>query len=113
MNFDEIETGPVWHRTATRPVRTLIKNSELALKNLEGSFSNSDAQQPGELQLFRFEELTTKKERQGRRFRLRFWKTYLSYRQCFNIVFWLFGFIGLLGMTVSAMMGFGIISGLR
>lgn len=72
MNFDEIETGPVWHRTATRPVRTLIKNSELALKNLEGSFSNSDAQQPCELQLFRFEELTTKKERQGRRFRFDF-----------------------------------------
>ena len=94
-------------------VRTLIKNSELALKNLEGSFTNSDAQQPCELQLFRFEELTTKKERQGRRFRLRFWKTYLSYRQCFSIVFWLFGCIGLLGMTVSAMMGFGIISRLR
>jgi hypothetical protein len=91
-------------------VRILIKNSELALKSLEGSFSNSNAQQPLELQLFRFEEAATKKQRQGKRTKLCFWKMYLSYRQCFNILFWIFGLIGLAGVTISTMMALGIIS---
>ena len=91
-------------------VRTLIKNSELALRNLEGSFSGSNAQQPFELQLFRFEEVATKKQRHGRRAKLCFWRMYLSYRQCFNILFWLFGLIGLAGTTISTMMALGIIS---
>lgn len=94
-------------------VRSLLKNSEFALKSLEGSFLASSAPQPSELQLFRFEEVTTKKQQEGKRSKLRFWRMYLSYRQCFNILFWLFGLIGLLGTTVSAMMAFGTISELR
>ena len=94
-------------------VRTLIKNSELALKNLEGAFAGSNVQQPCELQLFRFEEMATKKRREEGRTKLRFWTIYWSYRQCFNLLFWLFGVIGLLGMVASTLMEFGIISKLR
>ena len=41
------------------------------------------------------------------------WAACLTYRQYFNILFWLFDLIGLLGTAVSAMMAFGIISELR
>lgn len=72
-----------------------------------------NALQPSKLQLFRFEEVTTEQRRRERRCKLLFWAACLTYRQCFNILFWLFGLIGLLGTTVSAMMAFGIISELR
>ena len=86
---------------------------ELALKELEGSFSAANALQPSKLQLFRFEEVTTEQRRQEMRCKLLFWAARLTYRQCFSILFWLFGLIGLLGTTVSAMMAFGIIPALR
>ncbi len=91
-------------------VRTLLKNSELALKSLEGTLLTSSARQPCELQLFRFEEVATKQYREARRSKLRFWRPYLSYRQCFNLLFMLFGLIGLLGMAISGMMLLGILS---
>ena len=78
--------------------RLLIKVAEDALKYLERrSNSQDDSEMAHALNIFTQEEAETSKLKRQKS--VLFWKNHLSYSDCFNVVFALFGMLGVLGMV--------------
>lgn len=73
----------------------LIKNAERALKHFEALDSGDAA-----TKVFTQEECETKRRRQGEKGlkRILFWRLTLTYSECFNSVFILFGLVGIAGI---------------
>jgi len=80
--------------------KTLIKNAEAALKYVEEQAS-ADATSPTIplMSLFRRDEHAVR-ERKARS-SIFFWRNHFSYTDCFNLVFFTFGLLGLLGTVVA------------
>lgn len=79
--------------------RFLIRLSEDALKELEGTFkSPNNLKDPHPVQLFRFEEFATGNLPTRR---ILFWKNQLSYRNSFNLVYLVFSLLGIAGVAIS------------
>ena len=80
--------------------KLLIKNAEEALKYLEAlTCTPGDKNKSNVLKIFTYEEGQTNKMKMTKSFWP--WKNHYSYSKCFNIVFAVFGILGLLG-TVYA-----------
>jgi hypothetical protein len=77
--------------------RFLIKNAEKALKYLEGL----DQSPESVTKLFTHEEQQTQLMRPKGWRRLMFWRSVLSYSDCFNLVFLVFFLVGLIGLAYS------------
>lgn len=73
--------------------RMLIKISEEALKQLENNFDSKNDEKTGKLRIFQREEILTKNMRKEKRFPN---NLLLTYANCFNLVFFVFGMIGIL-----------------
>ncbi len=80
--------------------KLLIKNAEEALKYLEAlTYTPGDKNESNVLKIFTYEEEQTNRMKMSKSFWP--WKNHYSYSKCFNIVFAVFGIMGLLG-TVYA-----------
>lgn len=80
--------------------KLLIKNAEEALRYLEAlTYKPGDKNESNVLKIFTYEEEQTNKMKTSRSFWP--WKNHYSYSKCFNIVFAVFGILGLIG-TVYA-----------
>ena len=80
--------------------KDLIKGAEAAIKYFERNSDIKDAnEEPHVTKIFLREEFLTSKRRQKKS--IFFWKNYLSYSNCFNIIFIVFGSVGLVGIVLS------------
>lgn len=81
--------------------KMLIKNSEAALKAIEGRAGKSN---PAAIFLQDAQDVQKRRDNQPRLF----WKRYYSYSDCFNTLFFIFGLFGVLGMgwMVWLLLGF-------
>ena len=80
--------------------KDLIKGAEAAIKYFEqNSDLNDDGEEPHVAKIFLREEFLTSKRR--RKKSVFFWKNYLSYSNCFNIIFINFGLAGLASIVLS------------
>lgn len=78
----------------------LIKGAEAAIKYFErNSDLKDDGGEPHVAKIFLREEFMTSKRR--RKKSIFFWRNYLSYSNCFNIIFIGFGLAGLAGVVLS------------
>jgi hypothetical protein len=81
-------------------VRFLIKHAESALKEIEEKWKDEIIREGVFLaNLFSEEEVKTDRERERKDYR--FWSWHLSYADCFEIVYCIFGMIGILGVLGS------------
>lgn len=80
--------------------RDLIRGAEAALKYFEqNSGFKDEGEEPHAVKVFLREEFLTSKKR--RKNSILFWKNYLSYSDCFRIIFVSFGLTGLAGVILS------------
>lgn len=81
-------------------VKTLIKNSENAMKRLENFFPSMGSESsPSPIQLFKFEAFTTSAKRAEQTGIRKIIPT--SYSECFNTIYTIFGLIGLISAAMS------------
>ncbi len=82
--------------------KQMIKNAEEALKYLEAlTYTPGNTKEANVLKIFTYEEEQTNMIKKSKSYWL--WKNHYSYSKCFNIVFVVFGILGLLG-TVYAIL---------
>ena len=79
----------------------LIKRAEVALKEEENRLE-SDLLVSSSFSLFRIDEEDVKQQRSKKSFW--FWKNYYSYSDCFNLVFTIFGILGVSGVIFAIML---------
>lgn len=83
--------------------RMLIKNSERSLKWLESRLA-VEGEHTDELMVFSNEEIQTESRKSGKRAILNFRSYPHTYSWCFGMVFWVFGFIGVVGTAIAMYM---------
>jgi hypothetical protein len=79
--------------------KMLIKNAELALKEIEIRIETSAQEKNESVSLFYQDDQAVTQSRSKKS--ILFWKNYYSYSDCFNLVFWVFGFFGIIGIMIS------------
>jgi hypothetical protein len=82
--------------------KQLIENAEDALKHLESeTVLQETPESPHVLKIFTYEEAQTNRaKKKPKSFRL--WKPHYSYSNCFNVIFFVFGALGLLAALYAA-----------
>jgi hypothetical protein len=85
--------------------KLLIRNAEEALKHLEAlTYTPGDKKESNVLNIFTYEEEQTNKMKMSKSFWP--WKNHYSYSKCFNMVFTVFGILGLLGTVYAIVITF-------
>ena len=80
--------------------KQMIKNAEEALKYLEAlTYVPGNINESNVLKIFTYEEEQTNKMKSSKSFWP--WRNHYSYSKCFNIVFAVFGILGLIGTTYA------------
>ena len=80
--------------------KQMIKNAEEALKYLEAlTYTPRNINESNVLKIFTYEEEQTNRMKRSKSFWP--WKKHYSYSKCFNIVFAVFGILGLLGTAYA------------
>ncbi len=85
--------------------KQMIKNAEEALKYLEAlTYTLRNTNESNVLKIFTYEEEQTNRMKGSKSFWP--WKNHYSYSKCFNIVFAVFGILGLLGTAYAIAISF-------